>query len=224
MRGPKRDWIAADLRRLIAATAPGTELPGQFDLMARYQVARETVRNAYALIESEGLTDRGLRGRPVVRARVVTIEIQAGAAGESAQWQAHVARAGRRAAPPRIEVRHEAGSVIRDELWLLDGRPHNWARWTFPRDVADGTRLDDDPDIPEGSIPYLEALGWDLQHEPVAYEPRMPTPDETTTLQLPGGTPVLAEFRTVRAERAGLVRTVRAVRVLRGDQTRLIVP
>src|SRR6201996_9027169 len=73
---PKYLQIAADLRRSIGNGdyEPGSRLPGENDLMATHQVARETARKALAQLINEGIaTPRRGAGvfvrafRPVVR-------------------------------------------------------------------------------------------------------------------------------------------------------------
>src|ERR1700760_730333 len=73
---PRYIQIAADLRRSITSgeRGPGSRLPGENDLMAAYQVARETARKALAQLINEGIaTPRRGAGvyvrefRPVIR-------------------------------------------------------------------------------------------------------------------------------------------------------------
>jgi DNA-binding GntR family transcriptional regulator len=54
---PRYREIAAELRAAIEAglLAPGSVLPSEADLIARHAVSRATVRQALALLESEGL-------------------------------------------------------------------------------------------------------------------------------------------------------------------------
>ena len=58
--------IAEDMRNeiIVGGLAPGTALPSEAELMARYQFSRASVREALRLMESDGLIyiKRGPRG------------------------------------------------------------------------------------------------------------------------------------------------------------------
>jgi hypothetical protein len=106
-------------------------------------------------------------------------------------------------------------------LRVVDGEPHNWARWRFPLELAQGTRLAYDTDIPEGSIAYLkEGLGWTGLVQEKWFEPGRPaTPEEAAILRPPAGWNVAAEHR--KGTQDGTL-VFDAVRILRADRTRLV--
>jgi GntR family transcriptional regulator len=68
--GPRHATIAADLRARIrsGALAPGTPIPSEAELAARFAVSRGTVRQALSSLRAEGLISGG-QGRRTVVAR-----------------------------------------------------------------------------------------------------------------------------------------------------------
>lgn len=194
---------------------PGDRLPSEPELMAAHHIrSRATVATAVRALAAEGLIDRQRRVR-----RRDPIEIRV-TATESLTWQEDVQRAGRITGPPQISVTIKGDRLIRRVLRDLDGEPHNVAEWTFPLEVAQGTRLAYDYDIPEGSVRYLEeGLGWDHMEQVTAFEARMPSPVETDALRIPPGVPVITEHRTGSQDGT---RVFASVRILRADRTRLI--
>src|SRR6516165_6264325 len=88
---PKYLQIAADLRRSVSSgeRGPGSRLPGENDLMATYQVARETARKALAQLINEGIaTPRRGAGvyvrefRPVIRVGIARLSGETGPDGK----------------------------------------------------------------------------------------------------------------------------------------------
>ncbi|MGV9361970.1 GntR family transcriptional regulator [Amycolatopsis sp. NPDC003731] len=67
--GHMYERIAEALREKILARtlAAGEHLPTRDELAARFDVSETTVRRALALLESEGLIDRGRGAAPIVR-------------------------------------------------------------------------------------------------------------------------------------------------------------
>ena len=203
-------------RILSGDLKPGDRLPAEPALMAAYGVrGRGTILTAMRALMGEGLIGEG---RTVLLRDPVEIRVTA---TETVTWIEDVARAGRVTGPPKINVKIEDGMVARYVERDLDGQPHNWARWVFPPEVAEGTRLAYDYDIPEGSIRYLEEglEKWDHMEQTRAYEARMPSPAETADLKLPTGVPVIAEYRTGTQDGT---RVFASVRILRADRTRLV--
>ena len=202
-------------RILSGDLKPGDRLPAEPALMAAYGVrGRGTILTAMRALQGEGLIGEG---RTVLLRDPVEIRVTA---TETVTWIEDVARAGRKTGLPVISVQHRGDVLVRRVQRDLDGEPHNTADWTFPLDMAQGTRLDYDADIEQGSIEYLtEGLGWTQMQQTRAYEARMPSPAETAQLRLPPGVPVIAEYRTGTQDGT---RVFASVRILRADRTRLV--
>lgn len=110
--------------------------------------------------------------------------------------------------------------IVREMLRLVDGRPHNLARWVFPSWLASSTKLTLPGSIPEGSVPYLAGIGFGPDSYEVQIEARMPDRAEAGVLAIPAGVPVLAEYRTgTAAGRAVFC----SVTVWPGDRARLLL-
>jgi GntR family transcriptional regulator len=208
--------VADDLRDRIEAgeLEPGDRLPSEPVLMSAHGVrSRTTIRTAVSALTGEGLITEDRR---VAYRKPVTLRISD---EESVTFIADMVAAGHVTEPPRIVVKIEGGSLVREVLRVVDGEPHNWARWTFPLEIAQGTRLAYDTDIGEGSVLYVkEGLGWDGLTQDKWIEARMPTPAETVMLGMSGG-PVIVEHRTGSQ---GGTRLFDSVRILRADRTRLV--
>lgn len=211
--------IAGDLRAAIARgdySAPG-RLPGENDLMRKYQVARMTARQALAQLVNEGLAiARKGSGfyvrefRPVIRAGVGRLAARGWGSGRSV-WSADVSDRDltvdqlevRRAEPPGhvrllldLADDSEAGVVSRSRRYVLDGKPVMLAVSYLPAQIAAGTMMEYQDAGPGGIYARLRELG----HAPARFREdlraRMPEPEETSRLELPPGTPVVEIFRT----------------------------
>jgi DNA-binding transcriptional regulator YhcF (GntR family) len=206
--------VYGDLRDRIQAgeMEPGDRLPSEPTLMAAHGVrSRETIRKAVRALAGEGLIDGQRR---VSQRHPITLRVSD---EESVTFIQDLAAAGHIASPPQITVKIEGDRLVREVLRVVDGEPHNWARWRFPLEAAQGTRLAYDTDIPEGSIKYLkEGLGWAGLRQDKWIEVRPPTPLETAILSPPPGWNVIVQHR------AGTRGEFDAELILRADRTRLI--
>jgi len=227
--------IADDLRGQIAAgsLSPGEKIPSESQLMARYGVARMTVRQALGALKAEGLVlaehGRGVfvRALPVVR-RVASDRFarQHREAGQAA----FIAEAQGVAAPSvdELEVGYEgAGVEVREALgltarskvlarrrrYLLDGQPVELAESYIPAAFARGTTIEERHTGPGGIYARLEETGHTLAEFTEEVGARMPTPVERVRLRLPEGTPVLTVRRIafdIKGVRVELTDTVKA--------------
>lgn len=208
--------VYGDLRERIKAgeIEPGDRLPSEPALMAAHRVgSRATIRRAVRELASEGLIGADRR---VADLKPVALSVSD---EETLAFIRDLAAAGHVTMPPRITVDHRGDNLVRTVLREVDGEPHNIAEWTFPLEMAQGTRLDYDTDIPEGSVKYLkEGLGWEGLEQEKWIEARMPGPEEASVLRMSGG-PVLVEHRVGRQDGEVIFRSVR---VLRADRTRLV--
>ena len=194
----------------------GAQMPSERALMEEYGAARGTVRQAIALLRSEGLITvehgRGVfvRQQPPIRRlahdRFARRHRKAGKAAFLAEAEA----GGRR---PEVEVLHVGAdevtaevaerldmppgqaALVRRRRYLLDGEPVELATSYLPYDLVEGTAICDANPGPGGIYARLEELGRRLGHFTEEVTARMPLPDEARALQLAAGVPV---FRLVR--------------------------
>lgn len=89
--------------------------------------------------------------------------------------------------------------LLRSRRFLVEGRPVQLARSYYPLELVRGTQITEHDTGPGGAYARLAEIG----HEPVEFtetlQARMPSPEETDRLELPGGTPVVAILRAAYA-------------------------
>ncbi len=212
--------IATDLRRAIASGEyrPDARLPGENELMMRYQVARETARKALAQLINEGIvTPRRGAGvfvrefRPVIRNGIQRLSPMASPA--KSIWGDE--SAGRDFAVDGVQI-HEAEApdhaallldlgagervLVRSRRYVLDGKPVLLSRSYLPAALVRASPIAQ-PDTGPGGV--YARLG-DLGYAPVRFREdlraRMPEPTEAAELELAGGTPVMEVARTAYTE------------------------
>lgn len=225
MRGaPKYHWIADQLRRmiLVGELGEGQRLPGETELMASYEVSRNTIRLALKRLTDEGLlvSDQG-RGT-FVREKPKpftwdwsTLESRSRHVAEHEttghdQWSTSVIAAGRVprqdvqvtiVTPPapiadRLGLDPVAGiAVLRRRVRSVDDDPYLMADSYFPAELVQGTPLMEPRDVsaPGGVLASLGHVQTRYRDEMVA---RMPTRAEIQTLRLPPATAVIQHTRT----------------------------
>ncbi|MFJ9696369.1 GntR family transcriptional regulator [Kitasatospora sp. NPDC101183] len=216
MTTPAYRRLAADLRTAIldGTYPPNSVLPKLTDLAAQYGIAKDTVRQAVALLVEEGLVEVVRRRGTVVRdlperqrltrARQVFRDERGYFFDPAAQdWIAlRPTGIGWGPAPRDVTVLLGVGPLEevlhRGRLMgAPDNRPTQLATSYLPAAIARGTRLEQ-PDTGPGGI--YDLLEHDLGHGPLSWHEtisaRMPAPDEAEALELPRGTPLLRIVRT----------------------------
>jgi GntR family transcriptional regulator len=208
--------IADNLRRqIISGELPaGARVPSENRLIEEYDAARQTVRQALAVLKGEGLiyAERGrgafVRSRPPVRRlafdRFARRHRKDGKAAYLVEME------GRR---PAVQVLYvgsdEATSQVAAWLQLRPGekvlrrsrryldadQPMELATSYIPWSIAEGTAMVEEDTGPGGVYARIEDKGRDLSRFTEDVEARMPTQEEARALSLPAGTPV---FRLVR--------------------------
>jgi GntR family transcriptional regulator len=197
--------------------SPGTQLPSERELTEAYKAARGTVRQAIALLRSEGLIeiDRGrgvfVRENPPVRRLAsdrfarrhrrrgkAAFSVEAESEGTSPQVE--VLRVESIPAPDdvagRLGLSPGAPVLLRRRRYLLDGRPMEVATSYVPWPLAEDTRMVEPDTGPGGIYARLEESGHVLKRFTEDVRTRMPAPDEVRLLALPPGVPVIALVRT----------------------------
>lgn len=214
---PKYLQIAAELRQSIAAGdyAPATRLPGENELMATYQVARETARKALAQLINEGLAvpRRGsgvfVRSfRPIIRNGIQRLSTTTWPVGKSI-WGEETE--GRELAVDHVQVREDDAPshvalllelpehervIVRSRRYVLDGKPVLVSRSYLPAKLVAESPITQPDTGPGGTYARLRDLGHPPTHFREDLRARMPEPGETQELALAAGTPVVEIIRT----------------------------
>lgn len=205
---------------------PGARLPSERELIDRYKASRGTVRQAIALLRSEGRLDvqhgRGafVRERPPVRRLGQDRFAQRHRRAGRAAFLAEAAEVGRAAS---VEVLHIGSAPVPEEFaatlgltpgaealrrsrrYLLDEEPVELATSWVPLDISAGTLIEEADTGPGGIYARLEEVGHPLARFVEDVTARMPQPDEARALLLGPGIPV---FRLVRSAHDGEGRVV----------------
>ncbi|MFI1282779.1 GntR family transcriptional regulator [Streptomyces sp. NPDC020858] len=220
-RQPKYQRIADELRTAIQAGeyGPGDRLPGENDLMATYEVARMTARQALGVLQNEGLAEaRKGAGvfvrtfRPLRRRGIQRLAHEQWGSGRSI-WSAD--SEDRELVVDQIEVREEetnsrisdalgvpAGTQVwaRSRRFVLDGKPVLVATSYLPADVVGDSAITQADTGPGGTYARLAELGHAPLHFREEIRSRMPSAGEAERLALSMGTPVIQIVRTAFAE------------------------
>ncbi|MFD9465577.1 GntR family transcriptional regulator [Streptomyces sp. NPDC060027] len=220
-RQPKYQRIADDLKRAIkdGVYAPGDRLPGENDLMATYEVARMTARQALGVLRSEGVAEaRKGSGvfvrafRPLRRRGIQRLAKENWGAGRSI-WAVDVEdrqlvvdqlEVGVRPAPDLVaavlDLPQGADACVRSRRFVLDGKPVLLARSYLSAELVAGSAILQEDTGPGGTYARLAELG----HKPVHFREevrcRMPAQSEAAQLDLSMGTPVIEICRTAFAD------------------------
>ncbi|MCX5194941.1 GntR family transcriptional regulator [Streptomyces sp. NBC_00249] len=220
-RQPKYQRIADALRTAIQSGeyGPGDRLPGENDLMATYDVARMTARQALGVLQNEGLVEaRKGAGvfvrafRPLRRRGLQRLAQEQWGSGRSI-WSADTED--RELVVDQIEVREEeannrvAGALgvapgtpvwVRGRRFVLDGKPVLFATSHLPSDVVADSAITQHDSGPGGTYARLAELGHKPVHFREEIRSRMPSAVEAERLSLSMGTPVIQIVRTAFAE------------------------
>ncbi|GLX20206.1 MULTISPECIES: GntR family transcriptional regulator [Streptomyces] len=220
-RQPKYQRIADALRAAIRSGeyGPGDRLPGENDLMATYDVARMTARQALGVLQNEGLAEaRKGAGvfvrafRPLRRHGIQRLAQEQWGSGRSI-WSTD--SEDRELIVDQVEVHEERASDeivvaldvpdgspvwVRSRRFVLDGKPVLFATSYLPSDVVADSAITQSDTGPGGTYARLAELG----HKPVHFREevrcRMPSTGEAERLALSMGTPVIQIVRTAFAE------------------------
>jgi GntR family transcriptional regulator len=225
VNGEARLWevIADSLREDIDAgrLKPGDTLPSEKQLEEQFSLSRTTVRRALAQLTIEGrLTEgRGRNGRQVAERTVLDFD------AVRSESRAFAAERGRLGSDAYVTTAHEQGHTAHQDIdpavvaatadiaqrlgiaegervWVrrrvryLDGKPNDLNDTYYPADIADGTRISEPGDVAEGTIRYMQSLGYEQVRFADEVSARMPTPDEGRALRMPPGVPLIVQIRT----------------------------
>ncbi|MFF1592713.1 GntR family transcriptional regulator [Streptomyces sp. NPDC058286] len=215
---PKYRQVADALRREIDSGqyAPGSRLPSESELSARFDASRNTVRAGLNALVSEGLisSSQGLgyevRKHEIFRLNASRFENLTFPQNGDA-YSTDVTNAGRRPTQTfrvemqpasaflaeRLKVEEGATTVLRHCHRFVDDVPWSTQATHYPEWlVQERPRLAEPGDIEEGTTRYLAALGIEQIGYYDEISTRMPTPDEARLLDIGRGVPVLLWTRT----------------------------
>ena len=218
--------IAADLRTRILGGEwePGAKLPRMTDLARHYEVNRDTLARAVAILEAEGMVwavprrgtivrqgmsrPRRLRGN-LVKRNVATDSPGYSFPSASGQevWKHHITPTARheKLTDPRLArmLGVPEGTEVMRRLRVTGPETEPPFQindsWIHPRGVEDAPQVADQEPGPGGWLYRLEAAG----HGPISWieyhRARMPSKDEADLLQIPVTLPVLEIVRVGRS-------------------------
>jgi GntR family transcriptional regulator len=220
-RQPKYQRIADALREAIQSGeyGPGDRLPGENDLMATYEVARMTARQALGVLQNEGVAEsRKGAGvfvrsfRPLRRQGIQRLSRTQWGEGRSV-WETDAEdralvvdqiKVTEEQAPERIaEVLGLApgeATCVRSRRFVLDDKPILLAKSYLSADLVAGSAITQEDTGPGGIYARLAELGYKPVHFREEIRSRMPSADEAQRLGLSMGTPVILIVRTAFAD------------------------
>ncbi|MGW2931362.1 GntR family transcriptional regulator, partial [Streptomyces sp. NPDC001156] len=198
---------------------PGDRLPGENDLMAEYDVARMTARQALGVLRDEGVAEaRKGAGvfvrdfRPLRRRGIQRLSQEQWGSGRSI-WSADTeSRAlvvdqvtvSEEAAPERVslvlDLAEEDSVCVRRRRFVLDGKPVLLATSYLPTSVVAGSAITQEDTGPGGTYARLAELGYKPVHFREEIRSRMPSKHEAAQLSISAGTPVILICRTAFAD------------------------
>jgi GntR family transcriptional regulator len=231
---PPSRRVAEELRHAIIAGTfpPGALLPSERELARTYGIARNTARQAIAILQADGLVDaqhgRGVfvrRERPLLRRahdRYARRHREAGVAPfrEEARTQGHAGRidvtAVERVPAPawvaqRLSLAEGEPVLRRRKRYLADEEPVQLADTYLPLAIADGTALAEEVPAPGGLFAALDELGHRVARIDEHVTARMPLPEEIDELVLAAGVPVIDVRRTGYDERGAAIEATHTI-------------
>ncbi|MEO6087739.1 MAG: GntR family transcriptional regulator [Umezawaea sp.] len=229
----KYGQIAHELREAITAGEylPGSTLPPIPDLMAKYGVARDTVRDAIGLLTNEGLVIPK-RGLGTIVRDVDPVALSYSASAPARTWREQTAGAGRddvieaewTSADSDIAARLQvdAGSrVVRRVRHFVQGHgvaqiseqwvPESVATAIHEEAAGDLTDVEHRPDVERNLFELMTAVGHAPTSTTESVSTRMPDPTERDTMEVPPGVPVLVTRRVTLQEDGQPLETTTAV-------------
>jgi GntR family transcriptional regulator len=215
-KAPKYLQIAAQLRRDIreGKFKPDNRLPAETALAERFRVSPITLRNAIAVLRTEGLLESrhgvGTFVRETRRLQRRSRDRYGRARQDQQLLTSHLRHeivfAGRAPVPDLIAgvMDVESGTeVVVRRRHLFDketGRPEEVGASYIPVEIADDTFLEEPTPVPKALFLCIEDLtGKRYATARDHWIARAPTAEETAALELPTGAPVMHVIHVARA-------------------------
>lgn len=204
---PRHQQIAADLRDQIMRgdLAPGNQLPSTAELVARYAAANATVQRALSTLKAEGFLDSRVGKGVYVRDREpFVIDASAYIAPEPGKFHYQLV-AVEEVDPPAdvveaLELEPGARAIVRRRILVHDEQPVELSASFYPLAIAAGTGLAGRAKVRGGAPQALVALGFPQRGFVDRVSARAPTVEEAEALELPEGTPVIRQLRTIYSD------------------------
>jgi GntR family transcriptional regulator len=230
---PPSRRVAEELRQAIVEgeLGPGAALPSERELARTYAIARNTARQAIAILQADGLVDaqhgRGVfvrRRRPLLRrAHDCNAPFEAEAEAQGRAARVELTAAERVPVPEwvaeRLTLAPGERVLLRRERFFADEEPVQLADAYLPLTIAEGTPLADDVPAPGGVHAALERLGHSLARIDEEVTARMPLPAEIDALVLAAGVPVIDLRQTIYDAATDAIAVTHAI--LAGDRNAL---
>ncbi len=205
---PRHQQIAAELRDWIMRgdLAAGAQLPSTAELVAQYAAANATIQRALSTLKAEGFLDSRVGKGVYVRDRQpFVIDATAYIAPEPGRFRYRLVTV-EEAVPQAdvleaLELTAEATVIIRSRILVHDEQPVELSVSCYPVEIAAGTSLAKRAKIPGGAPRVLADLGFPQRSFVDRISARPPTVEEAETLELPEGTPVIRQLRTIYSDR-----------------------
>lgn len=213
-----KQQIADEMRDQVlnGTVAEGDKLPSEAELIERFGVARNTVRDALGLLVGEGLIEArrphgyfvrdrrrmqyrpqsDLRGLPITAPHDTFLTEQE-QAGRTPSQTIEVSIVD----PPtpvkeRLQLKADELAVVRRRLRYLDGELIYSNDSYYPLDIVQSTPIMSPHDLSPGANSTLAEAGHTQVRALDEITVRMPTPDEAKRLDLSPGTPVAEHIIT----------------------------
>jgi len=205
---PRHQQIAADLRDQIMRgdLFPGAQLPSTSELVGRYSAANATIQRALATLKAEGFLDSRVGKGVYVRDRQPFV-IDASAYIDPGAGRFRYRLVGvEEGVPPAdvieaLELDLGVAAVVRRRVLVHGEQPVELSTSFYPADLAAGTDLARPAKIRGGAPRVLADLGFPQRRFVDRILARPPTVEEVEMLELPEGTPVIRQLRTIYSER-----------------------
>lgn len=203
--------IADTLRQRIreGAYAAGAKLPSETELLAEFDVTRQTVRRGLAVLQQEGLTE-ARRGRgvfvretpPVLAVRNSRFSRAARRAGKGAlaaeaealgvEWQSEELEVAALDLPPdaAAALGEQRGVVKRRRMWV-GGSPTQLADSYIPESIDSEIKWSEGATAPGGIYGLLEQHGHEIVRFREELAVRQASPEEAVALELSPAMPVV---------------------------------
>jgi GntR family transcriptional regulator len=230
---PVYQQLAAELHAAIEAGTypPGSALPVITDLAEDRGVNQHTVRQAYKLLESQGVVSILGRHGTVVRTPAIRIPLSRygrvmAPGGSRGPWETATADLGLDGRMETIDVGEvPAGPDIADVLEIepgasvhrrrrratIAGQTHHTQTAWYPLHVAERVGLIGTEKVVGGIYGAMTGAGMPPAEMDETVTARMPTPEEAAELRTKAGIPLLLVERITRDQEGAVVELLRVV-------------